>query len=100
MKIQQILMRLITFEVCSLFQLNMREKGFVPFACRPWLDDSFSLDQCFLNFFTYLTLLSNKITTFTPNTPNVAICWKCEINKLLQFGMIYKNLNKLQFMFQ
>ena len=30
----------------------------------------------------------------------VFIYWKYEINKLLQFGMIYKNLHLLQFMIQ
>jgi len=32
------------------------------------------LNQWFLTFFAYLTLLSNKITRFTPNTLNGAIC--------------------------
>ena len=59
-----------------------------------------SLQQWFLTVFTYLTLLSNKITRFTPNTHNGAFCWKYEMSKLLQFRMIYKNLNRLQFMFQ
>jgi len=43
------------------------------------------LTQWFLTFFTYLTLLSHMITSFTPNTLNGAIFWRYEIKKLFQF---------------
>ena len=58
-----------------------------------------SLEQWFLTFFTYLTLLSNKITRFTPNILIGFHLSKFEINELLQF-MIYKNVHLLQFMVQ
>jgi len=54
----------------------------------------------FLTFFTYLTLLSNKITRFIPIHSMVLIYWKYEHNKLLQFRMINKILHWLQFMVQ
>jgi len=42
------------------------------------------LSQWFLTFFTYLTLLSNKITRFTPNALNVAYFLKIRNQKVLQ----------------
>jgi len=59
-----------------------------------------TLEQWFLTFLTYLTLLSNKITRFTPNTLSGAHLLKIRINKLLQFRMIHKNLRLLQFILQ
>ena len=59
------------------------------------------LVQWFLTFFTYLMLLSKKITRFTPNILNhAAHLLKNEINELLQLRMIYKNLRLLQIMVQ
>jgi len=73
----------------------------------PWSNqkyDSFIVDSrprsVVLNLFTYLTRLSNKITRFTPMHSMVFVCWKYEINKLLELRMIYKNLHWLQFMVQ
>jgi len=61
----------------------------------------YGLGQWLLTFFTYLVLLSSKVTRFTPNTLlNGAHLLKFEINELLQFSIIYKNLPWLQFMAQ
>jgi len=51
-----------------------------------------NLWQWILTFFTYLTLLSNKITRFTSVHSMLLIFWKCEINKLLQFRKVILNL--------
>jgi len=59
-----------------------------------------NLEQWFLTVFTYHTLLSSKVTRFTSNTLNGAYLLKYEINKFLQFRIIYKNIHCLQYMVQ
>ena len=59
--------------------------------------------QCFLTFLHYFTLLSNKITRFTPNPLNMVVNLPLiENTKLrnIEFRMIYLNLFRLQFMVQ
>jgi len=59
----------------------------------------YGLVQWFLTFYTYLTILSNKIIRFTPNSFNGAHLLKNDI-KNVQLRMIANTLHLLQFMIQ
>jgi len=59
----------------------------------------FCIDQWLLTFL-HVSPFCQKDYQIYPNALNIATLWNCEINKLLQFEMIYTNLNWLQSMFQ
>jgi len=59
-----------------------------------------TLDQWFLTSFTYLTFYQTRLPDLPPLHSRMVIYWKYETNKLLQFGMICKNLHLLQCLVQ